>query len=263
MTRTTSKTLLNLLELNPSAGRPPTDHAVIKSKHRNNWNQMTHAGQGHIPSEFKDRIKKLSDGGSIKLSDGLRAKRVGDAVYLNSPGTKTKKRVSWIKFDEEKSINYKYNIKENSFKETIMSKDVNEIDMSKVSASKNVEDKRGEKASIGLKIKAITRGWLRSKRTPVAKQERTGNPRQLAIKKPIEEALRLKKTYEHNGRKAKIYKDHEWEEHRVKFYTHGKHHKDADYHTDDEEDAHDTAKHWLSKMRNESKKPLRSIIDKG
>jgi len=55
--------------------------------------------------------------------------------------------------------------------------------------------------------------------------------------------LRLIKT--HTGPKghvAKVYKDRDWGEHRVKFFNpEGKHLTEGDYHTDDAEDAHDTA----------------------
>lgn len=170
-------------ELNPSAGRLPTKHAEIKDPKKTTWDQMTTAGKGYVPTEFKDKLANLDDGSTLKLDDDLRAKRIGDKLFFNKPGSRTKRVVSWMKFSEEKSPEYKYN----------MEKD-----------------------------------------------------------KVINEALRLHKTLEHNGRKAKIYKDNEWGEHRVKFYTHGKHHKNADYHTDDPKDAHDTAKHWLHKMNNEA-----------
>lgn len=47
------------------------------------------------------------------------------------------------------------------------------------------------------------------------------------------------------SRVAKLYKDVEWEEIRVKFFVKGKHQKDADYHTDDITDAKQTAKKWI------------------
>ncbi len=40
---------------------------------------------------------------------------------------------------------------------------------------------------------------------------------------------------------AKIYRDTEWGEYRVKFYRAGQHQQDADYHTEDKQDAIDTA----------------------
>lgn len=67
--------------------------------------------------------------------------------------------------------------------------------------------------------------------------------------KPLNEGLRLIKTHEHeSGESAKVYKDTEWGEHRVKFYDkEGKHLPDADYHTDDVEDAHGTAQAELKR----------------
>lgn len=74
---------------------------------------------------------------------------------------------------------------------------------------------------------------------------------------PLNEGLRLLKTYDHeSGAKAKVYKDSEWQEHRVKFFnSKGEHLKDADYHTDDAEDAHDTAQHQLKNLK-ESTEPF-------
>jgi len=67
--------------------------------------------------------------------------------------------------------------------------------------------------------------------------------------------LRLVKT--HTGPKghvAKVYKDRDWGEHRVKFYSpEGKHHTESDYHTDDVEDAHDTAMHQLNRYKHGGK----------
>jgi len=61
--------------------------------------------------------------------------------------------------------------------------------------------------------------------------------------------LRLVKTHTGpKGHTAKVYKDKDWGEHRVKFYNaEGKHLPDADYHTDDVSDAHDTARHMVER----------------
>ena len=70
-------------------------------------------------------------------------------------------------------------------------------------------------------------------------------------KNPEKPNLRLLKT--HTGPKghvAKVYKDKDWGEHRVKFYDpEGKHYSEADYHTDDLSDAHDTAKGQLNRYK--------------
>lgn len=52
---------------------------------------------------------------------------------------------------------------------------------------------------------------------------------------------------------AKIYRDSEWNEYRVKFYVKGVHQKDGDFHTDDKEDAFATAGGQLD--RYQSKNP--------
>jgi hypothetical protein len=68
-------------------------------------------------------------------------------------------------------------------------------------------------------------------------------------KNPEKPNLRLIKA--HTGPKghvAKVYKDKDYGEHRVKFFDpDGKHRVDADYHTDDVSDAHDTAKGQLNR----------------
>ncbi len=60
--------------------------------------------------------------------------------------------------------------------------------------------------------------------------------------------LRLKGTHTAGNYSAKVYKDNEWNEHRVKFYKNGKHLGEGpEYHTDDVEDAHATAKAALKR----------------
>jgi hypothetical protein len=69
----------------------------------------------------------------------------------------------------------------------------------------------------------------------------------------------LKKSggYENGNRKATVHKDRDWGEYRVKHHVDGKHQKEADYHTDDKEEAHDHAKHWVSQAgKNESVEQL-------
>ena len=70
-------------------------------------------------------------------------------------------------------------------------------------------------------------------------------------KNPEKPNLRLLKT--HTGPKghvAKVYKDKDWGEHRVKFFSpEGKHQAESDYHTDDLSDAHDTAKGQLNRYK--------------
>jgi len=72
-----------------------------------------------------------------------------------------------------------------------------------------------------------------------------------SVEKEEKPNLRLLKT--HTGPKghvAKVYKDKDWGEHRVKFFSpEGKHYSEADYHTDDAEDAHDTAQGQLGRYK--------------
>lgn len=57
-------------------------------------------------------------------------------------------------------------------------------------------------------------------------------------------ALRRIETILNDGKKlaAKVYRDAEWQEYRVKFFRNGKHQEGADYHTDDKADAQFTAR---------------------
>jgi hypothetical protein len=68
-------------------------------------------------------------------------------------------------------------------------------------------------------------------------------------KNPEKPNLRLVKT--HTGPKghvAKVYKDKDYGEYRTKFFSpEGKHHTEADSHTDDAEDAHMTAMHEVNR----------------
>ena len=71
------------------------------------------------------------------------------------------------------------------------------------------------------------------------------------VEKEEKPNLRLIKT--HTGPKgdvAKVYKDKDWGEHRVKFFDpEGKHRSESDYHTDDLSDAHETAKSQLNRYK--------------
>lgn len=62
---------------------------------------------------------------------------------------------------------------------------------------------------------------------------------------PILESVRKVGSHENGNKKATVHKDSDIGEYHVKFHTDGKHHKDADYHTDDVVDANGTAKHWV------------------
>lgn len=68
----------------------------------------------------------------------------------------------------------------------------------------------------------------------------------------VSEGLRLIATHTEGPHTAKVYRDKEWNEHRVKFYHNGEYQKNADYHTDDKQDAHDTAKAQLKRYMKES-----------
>ena len=46
---------------------------------------------------------------------------------------------------------------------------------------------------------------------------------------------------QHTGKAAKVYRDADWNEYRVKFYRNGMYQEGADYHTDDRDDALGTA----------------------
>lgn len=59
------------------------------------------------------------------------------------------------------------------------------------------------------------------------------------------EGLRLLGTYKNGDKTSKVYKDHEWQEHRVKLFHGGVHQTEADYHTDAADDAHSTAKSMI------------------
>lgn len=105
-----------------------------------------------------------------------------------------------------------------------------------------------------------------------AKAERAKNDAAKVAKKKttkeeveLDEGLKLVKTHTNGNRTAKVYKDNEWSEYRVKHFVDGKHQSKADYHTDDSEDAHDTANHFVSKAKinegnEENKKKKKQVM---
>jgi hypothetical protein len=59
--------------------------------------------------------------------------------------------------------------------------------------------------------------------------------------------MRLVKTHVNGPHSAKVYNNPEWGEKVVKFFDNGVYQSKADSHTDDIQDAHDTARHQLQR----------------
>ena len=78
------------------------------------------------------------------------------------------------------------------------------------------------------------------------------------VEKEEKPNLRLLKTYTGpKGHVAKVYKDRDWNEHRVKFFSpEGKHLTEGDYHSD-AEDAHSTAQHEVERGYKKGGKTMR------
>lgn len=112
-------------------------------------------------------------------------------------------------------------------------------------------DKKIDRRRSGLELaqkkigKAVSKALFGENATPINMIKR------VRAKTLVEGSrLRLKATIksECGKHEAKIYKDSDYNEHRVKFFIHGKHHEPADYFTDDYHDAHGTAHAELKRM---------------
>ena len=74
-------------------------------------------------------------------------------------------------------------------------------------------------------------------------------------------ALKLQATILSQGRTfeqgvcARIYRDTDWSEYRVRFFRDGQHMANADYHTDDKTDANDTARFTVDQLNNPPEMP--------
>jgi len=104
-------------------------------------------------------------------------------------------------------------------------------------------DRKEEKRSAGRKLahgKAFNIGGKMAKVSATGKVDEEVE---------LDEGMKLVKTHKNGNRAAKVYKDTEWDEFRVKHYINNKHQSKADYHTDDSDDAHSTAKHFISKAQ--------------
>lgn len=93
---------------------------------------------------------------------------------------------------------------------------------------------------------ATVAGALQPKTSPAAPPTPGAAP---AKREQIGEGRKLVHTASKGNRTAKVYRDSDNQEYHVKHFTDGKHHEKADYYTNDKEDAHATAQHWL---KNES-----------
>lgn len=87
---------------------------------------------------------------------------------------------------------------------------------------------------------------------PVANTMQSGTYKDGGNVKEGKPSLRLVKTHTGpQGHVAKVYKDRDYGEYRVKFFSpDGDHKKNADFHTDDADDAHDTAMNQVKKGYN-------------
>jgi len=65
----------------------------------------------------------------------------------------------------------------------------------------------------------------------------------------LEEGMRLVHTHVNGPHSAKVYKDTDWGEYRVKYFKNGKHLPSSDSHHDDSDDAHETAKYQIKQFR--------------
>jgi hypothetical protein len=77
----------------------------------------------------------------------------------------------------------------------------------------------------------------------------------------LQESMKLVKTHEDGPHHAKVYKDSEYGEYRVKYFNNGKHLPDADSFHDDAEDAHGTAKAELKRMNKTQKEEAEIFSD--
>jgi hypothetical protein len=66
-----------------------------------------------------------------------------------------------------------------------------------------------------------------------------------------------------DGKQAKVYFDREYGEFRVMFYDDGQYQSDADYHTDDKQDAISTAKHYLRESSLNEAKSIHQALATG
>lgn len=131
----------------------------------------------------------------------------------------------------------------------------------KVNATESVDIEDLEELSrhgiLSRYIKRTNDDDSRWKGNKLAMKKKWGDMKKYGIPEPnvkgtneeveLEEAMKLIKTHTSasGNKEAKVYKDTEWGEFRVKHYTGGKHHANADYHTDDVDDAHGTAKQHI------------------
>ena len=72
--------------------------------------------------------------------------------------------------------------------------------------------------------------------------------------------MRLIATYAGPKVHAKVYRDSDWNEYRVKFFEGDKHLTEADYHTPDKRDALDVADSWTARTE-AHRRPLKQALE--
>lgn len=118
----------------------------------------------------------------------------------------------------------------------------NNKDSGQLKNSKKPKDDPGEVGEPNRKTKVIIDPDLNTKNESIS---RVIN---VIRQNSLQESLRHIKTHVVGDHHAKVYKDHENEEYKVKYFKNNIYQPKADHHTDDLEDAHDTAVAGLNHM---------------
>jgi len=79
------------------------------------------------------------------------------------------------------------------------------------------------------------------------KAKQNGKPVKPGVAEGSANGMRLLAKYEEGQRAVKVYKNAEWNEYVVQYYDNGQRNPEADYHTDDKQDAIDSASSYLKK----------------
>lgn len=132
--------------------------------------------------------------------------------------------------------------------------ELNEISYGKIKAYEKASFKQDGNSNTddAAKRKAILRAKQRIISRAAFGESALEMVTSIANRIQLDEARGLKLLATHNSEcgkhQAKVYRDSEWGEHRVKFFINGKHHEPADYHTDDVHDAHGSARAELGRI---------------
>jgi hypothetical protein len=216
-----------------------SDRAVSRLK-KEEAGQIDELSSGTIGSYIKKASSAAAHAGKGEGSSGESHLKKQYGADKNKRLSGIHKAVSRLTKEETEQIDELSNEKLGQYKKA-------------AGADASAADKAGNFARGNKRFSGIVKATKKQFANDTKKEDTLISFNDFIKEEKLNEGLRLVATHGVHGagsKSAKVYKNNEFGEYQVKHYTNGEHHKDADYHTDDKQDANETAKKHVTSKNN-------------